>query len=172
MQFYKSNLELTKKFRMMKRSNKSLVMFMSSFVDSIPLPYNTGYGSTKAFVYSFAECIKPEVAPKIDVATVRPLYIKTRLASFLPKNDPTLIEADKFVSSVLNDVEKGYFVTYGHWKHKLFGYANEKTKMGRKWCTNYFDRCNREADRFVKEYNAKQAAKAKAPKPANAEVKK
>ena len=145
---------------MLKREKKSLVMFMSSFVDSIPLPYNTGYGSTKAFVYSFAECIKPELAPKVDVATMRPLYIKTRLASFLPKDDPTLIEAEAFVSSVLKDVEKGHFVTYGHWKHKLIGWANEHTKWGRKWSINYFDKCNKEADKFVKEYNAKAAAKA------------
>eukprot|EP01022_Parablepharisma_sp_SALTPOND_P013118 TRINITY_DN172_c0_g1_i4.p2 TRINITY_DN172_c0_g1~~TRINITY_DN172_c0_g1_i4.p2 ORF type:complete len:352 (-),score=57.75 TRINITY_DN172_c0_g1_i4:167-1222(-) len=138
--------------RMLDRKDKSLIVFMSSFVDSIPLSYNSGYGASKAFVWSLARSLKDEVPEKIDVSVLRPLYVKTRLASFLPAEDRSVVTTEEFVSSSIKDIEKGRFASYGHWKHKLIGSLHGSSELFKGKVEKYFDDCNRRAYDWVKKH--------------------
>ena len=134
---------------MAKREGKSLVIFMSSFADSVQMPYNSFYGASKAFIWSLSKSLRAEMAPKVDVSVLRPLYVDTRLASFLPSNDPMLISPEKFVTSSIRDIEKKKFVSYGHWKHVMVATLSKKSPIVSKMIDKYLLICNKRAEQFV-----------------------
>jgi len=146
--------------QMEKRQGKSLVVMMSSYADFVPFPYNSAYAASKVFMLSMAKSLRSETVGKIDVAALRPLYVATRLASFLDKNDKVVVPTEAFVSSSIKDIEKGRFDTYGHWKHKLMAESHQKYPFVAKRIQEYLDKCNKTAYDFVLEYNKKMAAKA------------
>eukprot|EP00826_Nyctotherus_ovalis_P014232 TRINITY_DN13942_c0_g2_i1.p1 TRINITY_DN13942_c0_g2~~TRINITY_DN13942_c0_g2_i1.p1 ORF type:complete len:158 (-),score=16.72 TRINITY_DN13942_c0_g2_i1:13-486(-) len=102
---------------MAKRKGKSLVIFMGSFLGSIASPNNATYGASKAFLKSFAQSLSFEVSPKIDISLLQPLYVKTRLSSSMPPQNPLLVSAEQCVASSIKDIEKGCLTSFGHWKH-------------------------------------------------------
>jgi len=105
---------------MLKREQNSLIIFMGSYADLIPTPLNSVYGATKAFINSLSQTIKYETKEsRVDISLIRPLYVRTRLSSFLPPTHFMLVSVEDFVKSAIKEIEKGNFMTNGHWKHRI-----------------------------------------------------
>lgn len=73
---------LTKIFaeRLYKRATRSAIINVASTAGYAPLPLNSVYGGTKAFVRSFTKAVGYEVSDKIDVMCFSPGYVKTPLS--------------------------------------------------------------------------------------------
>ncbi len=146
--------------QMEQRPGKSLVVMMSSYADFVPFPYNSAYAASKVFMLSMAMSLRSEGVPKVDVAALRPLYVQTRLSSFLAKGDKVVVPTEDFVSSSIKDIEKGKFTSYGHWKHAVMANAHQKYPFIGRRIQEYLYKCNKTAYDFVLAYNKKMEAQA------------
>jgi len=135
---------------MSQRQSKSLVVFLSSFLDSIPSPYNANYGASKAFIKSFGESIGLENM-NINVSVLKPLYVKTRLSSFVSGKNWLLASPEECVASSIKDIEKGYLISHGYWKHKIAALFILNNIMKR-WMIEWVAKNNKKAEERVKKY--------------------
>lgn len=60
---------------MLSRSHRSAIVNISSFSAEHPIPFIATYCATKAFNDYFSQAIQMEYNSKIDVLSVRPLYV-------------------------------------------------------------------------------------------------
>ncbi len=61
--------------RMLKREKRSAIINLSSVAGQYPLPYLAVYSSTKAFNDFFSQSLEMEYSNKIDILSVKPLYV-------------------------------------------------------------------------------------------------
>jgi len=87
--------------RMIKEKLKGAIFFTSSPAGQLPTPFSVTYGSTKAFVTSFAQSIAGELkADGIDVLVVHPSPVDTNFyRSETAHKSDTLIAFKKFATT-------------------------------------------------------------------------
>ena len=66
---------------MLKREKRSAIINVSSFAAENPVPYATTYSATKAYNDAFSKAISLEYSDKIDILSLRPLYVESNMTS-------------------------------------------------------------------------------------------
>ena len=111
---------------MLKRSNRSLVINLSSITGVRPVPIRGAYGATKAFNDILARSLFMELDQKIDFLSVKPNYVSTNMTKM--KVGGTVIRPIDVAEGALRDA--GWqSATAGNWKHDVleFLYKNVAT---------------------------------------------
>lgn len=104
--------------RMLNRPQHSAIISLSSFASTFPLALSSVYSATKIFNDYLSRGIKSElIGHKVDVLSVRPLYVATPMTRNTLKEfgEITVKESVKGALKCLGQDE----FTYGHWKHEL-----------------------------------------------------
>lgn len=66
--------------KMNQREKRSAIINLSSVAGEYPLPYISVYSATKAFNDFFSQAIEMEYSQKIDVLSVKPLYVESNMS--------------------------------------------------------------------------------------------
>ena len=66
--------------KMLQRPHKCGIINISSISGINPIPYISVYSATKAFNDFFSKSIEMEYYKKIDILSVRPLYVESNLS--------------------------------------------------------------------------------------------
>jgi short-subunit dehydrogenase len=66
--------------RMLKREKRSAIINLSSVAGTYPLPYISVYSATKALNDFFSQALEMEYSYKIDILSVKPLYVESNLS--------------------------------------------------------------------------------------------
>lgn len=86
------------------------------------MPTVTAYGASKAFIYSFSEALRLELAPfGVEVQTVTPNVVATRMTesfSFGSFGSILSVPVDTFGKFLTMTIAKTGLTT-GHWKHGI-----------------------------------------------------
>ena len=92
-------------------------------MSNAPFAWSSLYSSTKEFNSFHSQALSLELAEKIDVMCLKPLYVSTNMTS--KREGPEVINIEECAQGALRHL--GYeWVTYGHWKHQLQGWILEK----------------------------------------------
>lgn len=106
----------------MKRRGRGLLINLSSVSGLAPVPTVTAYGASKAFIYSFSEALRLELAPfGVEVQTVTPNVVATRMTesfSFGSFGSILSVPVDTFGKFLTMTIAKTGLTT-GHWKHGI-----------------------------------------------------
>jgi 17beta-estradiol 17-dehydrogenase / very-long-chain 3-oxoacyl-CoA reductase len=102
--------------KMTLRSKKSAVISISSFAGFYVRPYEALYSATKVFTDFFTRGIAEEY-DNIDILSVRPGFVSTKMLDFRPVDLKTCSTAD-FVNNSFRYLGRESN-THGHWKHRL-----------------------------------------------------
>lgn len=106
----------------MKRRGRGLLINISSVSGLAPVPTVTAYGASKAFIYSFSEALRLELAPfGVEVQTVTPNIVATCMTecfSFGSFGRILSVPVDTFGKFLTMTVGKTGLTT-GHWKHGI-----------------------------------------------------
>lgn len=95
---------LTKVFsdRLAKRSHRSGIMIMGSVAGCTPLPNNSHYGATKAYLISLSKAVGFEISDKIDLIVGTPGFVTTKLNGY--NTNPLSVTPEKMASSLFRDI--------------------------------------------------------------------
>ena len=116
--------------KMKKRTQKSLIVNVSSVAGEKPSPYYQVYNGTKAYVTAFSQALREELrnTTKINLACFQPGFIQTQMIGF-EKNDAMF-------SITTEEAAEGFFrvvgkqeTFHGHWKHIISGWVMKTTTM-------------------------------------------
>ncbi|XP_057374668.1 very-long-chain 3-oxoacyl-CoA reductase-like [Daphnia carinata] len=102
----------------MTQRKKGVIVNVGSLTSTIPTPYLTIYGATKAFVDKFSRDLAAEVKSLgVTIQTVHPGYVATNMASHMK---PSLVSPhpDTFAAATLNTLGLEQR-TAGYWTHKI-----------------------------------------------------
>lgn len=66
--------------QLLKRERRSSVINLSSVAGENPIPFISTYSATKAYNDFFTQSIQMEYSHKIDILSVRPMYVATGLS--------------------------------------------------------------------------------------------
>lgn len=66
--------------KMLLRNKRNAIVNISSFSAEHPIPYIATYSATKAYSNFFSQSIEMEYEHKIDVLSVRPLYVESNMS--------------------------------------------------------------------------------------------
>ncbi|MFS4439539.1 SDR family NAD(P)-dependent oxidoreductase [Paracoccaceae bacterium GXU_MW_L88] len=75
----------------------------------IGLPQGQFYSATKAGVINFAESLRVELAPKIDVRLISPGFVDTRLTEKNEFDMPALMQPEDAAAAIVKGLDKGGF---------------------------------------------------------------
>ncbi len=140
--------------RMIKRNRRALVLFVGSILGTMPSPYASTYGASKAFIHSLVSSLLREKYPSIKFAVLKPMYVKTRLSSALPPEHFALATPEQVVESTIRQLEKGQCCCAGYWRHGLIGAAVRNLWLAGKIGERMVKRWNRAAENRLNRYNA------------------
>ncbi|CAI2375721.1 unnamed protein product [Moneuplotes crassus] len=95
---------LTKIFtdRFAKRDKRSAIMIMGSVAGCTPLPNNSQYGATKAYLISFSKAVGYEISDKIDMIVSTPGFVKTKLNGYA--ENPLAVSPTHQAASLFKDL--------------------------------------------------------------------
>jgi 17beta-estradiol 17-dehydrogenase / very-long-chain 3-oxoacyl-CoA reductase len=65
---------------MLKREKRSAIVNLSSVAGEYPLPFISVYSATKAYNDFFSQSIEMEYSQKIDILSVKPLYVESNMS--------------------------------------------------------------------------------------------
>ena len=102
--------------RMLKRKERSAIVNISSFSAEHPIPYVSTYSATKVYNDFFSRAIQMEYEHKIDILSVRPLYIETNMSK--QARSCTVASKNECAKSSLGYLGIDY-ETNGTFMHKL-----------------------------------------------------
>ena len=105
---------------MLNRSKRSAVINVGSFAGTSPIPYFGVYSATKAFNDYFSQGLSYEMKKKIDILSLLPMYVETKLSGQKLGQEGT-VSVQQCVDGCLRDLGRTN-VTFGHWMHKLQAY--------------------------------------------------
>ncbi len=66
--------------KMLKREKRSAIVNLSSVAGEYPLPFISVYSATKAYNDFFSQSIEMEYSQKIDILSVKPLYVESNMS--------------------------------------------------------------------------------------------
>jgi len=66
--------------KMLKRDRRSAIINLSSVAGENPLPFISVYSATKAYNDFFSQAIQMEYSHKIDILSLRPMYVESNLS--------------------------------------------------------------------------------------------
>ena len=106
--------------KLLQREKKSAIINIASFAGVRPTPYVSLYSGTKAFVDFFSRSLAIEYEDKIDILSLTPLYVATKMSQRRTSRFE-VISTQECVNGCLNEL--GYSNTScGNWKHSLQKY--------------------------------------------------
>ena len=100
-----------------KRSCRSAIINTSSFVGVHPAPFLATYSGSKAFVDAFSTSLYLENNDKIDVISMKPYYVSTKMTKYQKVKYDT-ISVEDYVDSCIREIGRNSS-SFGHYKHKL-----------------------------------------------------
>ncbi len=103
--------------QMLKRDTRSAIINIGSTSGTRPMPYFSVYSATKAFNDFFSKALSVEYRKKIDILSVRPMFVSTAL-TYRKKVELDTVSPNMCARGALDDL--GYTrETCGHWIHNL-----------------------------------------------------
>jgi len=103
--------------KMMARKTKSGIINVSSVEAKYLNAADTVYASTKAFTDFFSRGLNFELRDKIDVLSLRPGAVSTKMTG-LPASTFKVTKPDDTVKDALRDLGREVY-TYGNWRHDI-----------------------------------------------------
>ena len=103
----------------LKRERRSAVINLSSVAGENPIPFISTYSATKAYNDFFSQSIQMEYAHKIDILSVRPMYVATGLSKM--EKSCTVASAKECVQATLKYLGIDY-ETNGFYMHRFMSY--------------------------------------------------
>jgi len=101
--------------KMLQRERRSAIVNLSSYSGARSQSGQAVYSASKAFDSYFSDSIAHELNDQIDVLTVKPFSVRSKMNR---KQGFFSVEAGECAESIFNEL--GYeTATYGHWKHSL-----------------------------------------------------
>jgi len=101
--------------KMLQREKRSAIINLSSYAGVRSQSGQAVYSASKAFDIYFSDSIVQELNDQIDVLTVKPFSVRTKMNRKLGYFS---VEAEECAQSIFNEL--GFqTATYGHWKHSL-----------------------------------------------------
>lgn len=92
---------------LLKKSQRGYLVGVSSSVTSLPMPRAQAYGSSKAAMSHFLECMKADLAHlDIDVSVVSPGFVKTPLTDLNDFPMPMRISAEEAADEIIKGIAK------------------------------------------------------------------
>jgi 17beta-estradiol 17-dehydrogenase / very-long-chain 3-oxoacyl-CoA reductase len=64
----------------LKRERRSAIINLSSIAGEYPIPFISTYSATKAYNDFFSQALQMEYSYKVDILSVRPMYVETGLS--------------------------------------------------------------------------------------------
>lgn len=89
--------------KMLERKSLSGLIFVSSYTCLNEMPFVSVYAGTKGFVDSFARSLAIEYADKLDVLSLTPYYVSTKMTRNMKPSFET-VTRDVVVEQALNDL--------------------------------------------------------------------
>lgn len=106
--------------RMLQRSQRSGIINMSSYAAVVPSPPASIYSGTKSYNDFFSRAIEKDIRYKIDVVSMRPVFVATPSLGSTPAS-LYVIKSEDCAKSALKKLGKTSY-SYGHWKHEINGW--------------------------------------------------
>ena len=82
-----------------RKDSPLAVLFMSSVVDRVPLPWLSSYSGSKAFLRQFANSLREELrqegAGDVQLSVVSPFLVRTPMTNY--SKDPWAVESKEVV---------------------------------------------------------------------------
>ena len=85
--------------KMLERGPRSAIINISSFSAEHPIPYASTYSATKAFNNFFSQALEMEYSHKIDILSMRPLYVESNMSK--QQKSCTVASKNEFAQSTL-----------------------------------------------------------------------
>lgn len=85
--------------QLLKRERRSAIINLSSVAGEYPIPYISTYSATKAYNDFLTQAIQMEYSHKIDILSVRPMYVETGLSKM--KKSCTVASTKQCVQATL-----------------------------------------------------------------------
>ena len=103
------------------KKQKSLLVNMSSSIDSVVIPTSSVYSATKRYDDYLSEGVRYEYGHAVDVATIKPGIVETPMTNTEIGNGyskmPLTVDANSYANYLIKHLHKG--INYGHWKHEI-----------------------------------------------------
>jgi len=100
-----------------QRSLKSAMINVSSFTGVHPMPFTAVYSGTKAFLDAFSKSVAIENREKIDVISLTPFYVSTKMIKY-QKQDFETRSPEDVIEACFRDLGSRDR-TFGHISHEL-----------------------------------------------------
>jgi short-subunit dehydrogenase len=105
--------------KFLSRERRSAIINLSSVAGENPIPFISTYSATKAYNDFFSQATQMEYAYKIDILSVRPMYVETGLSKM--EKSCTVASARECVQAVLKYIGVDY-ETNGFYMHRFLSY--------------------------------------------------
>jgi 17beta-estradiol 17-dehydrogenase / very-long-chain 3-oxoacyl-CoA reductase len=114
---------------LMEKRGRGIIINLSSYTASFPLPLNTLYSASKAYINFLSRGLQEEYSAKgITIQSVLPFYVSTKMIGN-PKTSFLIPTPDEYVESALKTV--GFeTLTYGYWSHRLLAFIHSSHIFG------------------------------------------
>jgi short-subunit dehydrogenase len=103
----------------LKRERRSAIINLASVAGEYPIPFIATYCATKAYNDFFTQAIQMEYSHKIDILSVRPMYVATGLSKM--EKSCTVASSKECVQATLKYLGIDY-ETNGFYMHRLMSY--------------------------------------------------
>ena len=104
---------------MLAREKRSAIINVSSVAGENPIPFISTYSATKAYNDFLSQSLTMEYAHKIDVLSLRPIYVESNLSKM--EKSCTVASAQECAQSALKYLGVDY-ETNGYYVHRLLSY--------------------------------------------------
>ena len=94
---------------MFKEQGFGQLALCASVAGYVGLPAGQPYSATKAGLINFAESLRVETDPKIDIKVINPGFVKTRMTDKNTFKMPMIITADKAAIHIMKGLRKSVF---------------------------------------------------------------
>ena len=122
---------------MLKRTNRSGIINMSSVAGVTPCFLEPIYSATKAYIDTLSRMIEEDVRDKINVISVRPHVVSTPMTKN-PKISGFVIGPQDHAKAVLGQIGRTAY-TYGHWKHAVRVWIGKNATLDRCLLSGYLN---------------------------------
>jgi short-subunit dehydrogenase len=140
-----SHLFMSQLFLLLQSKSKSdtrnIIINISSYFGTRPVPGLSVYSSCKSFLENFSECLKRE-SQNTDVLCLNPLFVRTKMVKKLNSKllEYFVISPEELVQTAFVRINKTKSKSYGHWKHILLAFILNliPNRIFEKYVHNYY----------------------------------
>jgi len=101
------------------RSNRALIMNVSSTSGTFPVPMMSVYSATKAYSQAFSRALARELrAERIDVVATVPHYVASKMSGF--RNPSLMVAAPRSFANAALSASTCCVVSTPYWSHEIF----------------------------------------------------